>query len=198
MEITFYLQYFSYNDENFDVTDNYYQDSNDYIKQLENSYNQTKDVIFEAMSTGNYNTSNAYKIAINKSSEKEEKVSYTSCKGQIFNDAMKEENIDTLLNYFTSGDVLLSYIKFVEESLEEEFESNWRMFLDSSMKISKCNADEDWKFIHKPTRDIYFSLENKKGETVYGKLVNCRIEESINPYENVLIIEKLVFIKNLD
>lgn len=198
MKLTFYLQYFSYDDEKFQVDDNYYQDSNDYIKQLEDSYNSTKDTIFEMMLNGNYNVQNSFKMSVGVTNQKKDNFSYAKCEGYLLNENMEEEDIDSLLNYHATEDIVVSFMRLDSETMEEEFETNWAMFLDSTKKINEYPADADWKHLHKPTKDIFFSLTNKKGEIVYGKLVNCRLEEINNLYSNVLIIEKVVFIKKLE
>lgn len=198
MKLTFYLQYFSYDDEKFQVDDNYYQDSTDYIKQLEESYNATKDTIFEMMSNGSYSSKNSYKVTIGSNNQKKDKYSYAKCEGILLNDIMEEETLESLTNYHISEDVVVSFMRLDGETMEEEFETNWAMFLDSSKKINEYPTDEDWKYLHKPTKDIFFSFENKRGETVYGKMVNCRVEENNSLYSNILIAEKIMFVDNLE
>lgn len=200
MKLTFYLQYFSYEDENFQVNDNYYKDSNDYIKKLEESYNQTKDVIFDAMSSGNYIDKNTYKMPFNKvnSNKKKDNLSYAKCEGIIIDENLEEIGSKSIGILTTIQDMFVGTIRLNSSTIEEEFETSWRMFLDSTRKITSYDVNEDWKFIHKPYKDIYFSYEDDDKNTRYCKLTNCRILESYDTYSNVLIIEKMEKIDKLD
>lgn len=197
MSVKLHIPYYDYNDNSFDVDNSFYQTEDDYVRALNEAYNSTKDTIFEMMSTGNVSHANTYKFSPKTPSSKE-KIAYTTCDATIYDENGEKVGLEMLLKAFREQDVCMYVLQFDSDTMEEKFEGELKSWASETNNIMMQDRSDDWIFKAKPTLNISFSLKNNANETVYGRLVNCRLEEILEYNEYLIIAEKVEFIKSLE
>ena len=107
MEVTLYLPYYDYNDEGFDVNEDFYKDSDEYVKAVSDEYDKNKDIVFNSMMDAKNGSGSLLRstddktyVFSTKTSQSEEKVVYTSSKSTLYNDEGKEETVDKLITHY--------------------------------------------------------------------------------------------------
>lgn len=194
MKCNLYLPYIDYNNINFDVDNSYYKD-NDYQKALENDYIKNNDIISNSINDyfeGNTsflrqdnnlgNTINFFGV---KPSKNEEKVSYSSCNGEVHCENYSLNVIETIKSNIISNEMMILCLKLDYDTMDEEFESDFKMWCSSHDKINSTNMNDEWKFKNEPKRDLILEINNFKVE-----LKNVMILEL--SYDNIIImVEKI-------
>ena len=106
--------------------------------------------------------------------------------------------IDELINYFQSQEQFIVITEMNPNTMDEEFETDIRMWKNTHENINKYNkATDEWKLLHEPVRNIKLTIENDNGTKTYGELINCKIADVINNYIFAILIEKINFNKQL-
>lgn len=184
MKVTLFLPYIDYYNSNFDVDDSYYSNGS-YEKALKANNDMYGDSIFAHMSNNNFSKSNTYNGFGGFSQQtvkNEEKTSYSSCDATIYNENMEEETINGFKKYINNQDVCVLFIKLDFDTIEEEFETDFKMWVKSHNKINSYKADDDWKFANEPKKNIRVEVG---GLTV--DLLNCKILDVSNDKIAVLV-----------
>ena len=192
MKCTLFLPYIDYYNTNFDVDDNYYSNGG-YEKALKANDEMYKDSVYSFITNfeplGQQNTFNSTISAFNgKVSKNEEKTSDSSCEASVYNEQMQEETIDGLKSYLRSQDVFILFIKLDYYTIEEEFESDLKMWFSSHNKINSVNASDEWKFQNEPKRNIRIKIDDFNAD-----LINSKILEISND-GFVILVEKINYI----
>ena len=203
MDITLYLECEKeeYLDNNYE---NYYTE-NSYVKALEDSYNQTKDAIYESMNNGftdvlkqRNNSLNTFNMFNNKSSVINEKHHYTTCNASLYNENGESENTDSLVKYMLDEDVFICIIDVKLDSSEEEFETEFKMWVNTHDKINSSNTNDEWKLANEPKRDLKIKFTNNINTDSFALLQNCKIIDYINGKGYAILIERISFIKDIN
>lgn len=192
MKCTLFLPYIDYYNTNFDVDDNYYSNGG-YEKALKANDEMYKDSVYNFISNyeslGQQNVFNSTMNVFNtKVSKNEEKTAYSSCEATIYNEEMKDETIDGLKSYLRSQDVFILFVKLDYYTIEEEFESDLKMWFSSHNKINSVNASDEWKFQNEPKRNIRIKIDDFNAD-----LINSKILEVSND-GFVILVEKIKYI----
>lgn len=194
MKCKLLLPYIDYYGSTFDVDENYY--SNDaYEKALKSNNEMYGDSIYNHISNGGFNTNTAvfrgsYDInnIVNgfndKVSKNEEKTLYSSCECEVFDEYMKDITINDIMEQTFNKDIFIMYIKLDFNTIEEEFEEDYKLWVRTHNNINKQKMSDDWKFENEPKRTMKLILSNKEFD-----LVNCKILEVSNNGLFVLIEE---------
>lgn len=196
----FYIPYLDYSDKTFEVDSSYYKDKQSYIDALNNEFNSTNDILNQVMSNGMSFSMGNYgsKIGMNgKITAKPEKMAYTISEGKLIDDEENTISVEKLLGYYRDGSPFVCLMCVDMENMEERFEGEIKSWATTTNNVMIQDRSQEWIFNSKPTLDIYFSMENKTGETVYGCLCGCKMEEIIDRNEYVIIVTKVEFLKNL-
>ena len=187
MEAKVYLQYVSYDDSLFSASEDYYKGENDYINAITEDYNRNKDIVTNSvldMIEGSgrlYSGADGNTYAFGqKTSQKEEKYSYTKCDCTIFNE-----------------EPTVYMFELDRDTSEEEFEEELRMWVNDHNGINQYKAfkGEEWTWVNEPVRNVKISFKNNNNETVNILLIDCRILDIIDNTSYILYIERMEMIK---
>jgi hypothetical protein len=137
-----------------------------------------------AVFRGSYDINNVVNGINNKVSKNEEKTLYSSCESEVFDEYMKDITINDIMNQTFNKDIFIMYIKLDFNTIEEEFEEDYKLWVRTHNNINKQKMSDDWKFENEPKRTMKLILSNKEFE-----LVNCKILEVSNNGLFVLIEE---------
>lgn len=205
MKVTLYLPYYDYNDGAFDVNNEYY-DENEYINAMSNEYNKNKDIVFNSM-LGVKNGSQGgligadgktYKFG-SKASQNEDKVSYSSCEGVIYDEDGKEDDIDKIIEHFAKTESFVELVEFDMDTPEEEFETELSLWKKEHENINQYKSiqGEEWAWVNEPKRNVKMSFINKANETIYAVLENCKIMDIVDRNMYILFVEKISLIDKI-
>lgn len=200
MKCTLFLPFYGDNSLNFDCAADYYKGSS-YADALAKGVEESKNAVM-MLNGASYDKVNSITFAevekmmhpIGKSEEKEE---LSSCECYIFNELNCPETVDSMIGYNLSGDVFILLVKFDFNTMEEEFEEDFKVWLESSKKISTCGGNDDWIFANLPKRNFKFQFINKFGGDTFGELVGCKFLQTTNEGKYVILVENLIFLKEL-
>ena len=193
MKCKLLLPYIDYYNTNFDVDDNYYSNGG-YENALKTNNSMYGDSIYNHMNQngGILSNSNNFNMGINifnqNTHKSDEKTSYSSCEGYLYDENMNDETVFGLENYIKNQDVFVLFIKLDFDTIEEEFETDFKMWVKSHNKINSYKADDDWKFANEPKKNVRVEVN---GLTV--DLLNCKILDVSNDKIAVLV-EKIKYV----
>lgn len=198
MKCTFFLPYFNYNDSEFDVDNNYYSSNEEYFEVMQNEIKKTSKVVDSAMNSlrnGRSIVSNNYNKNSNYNQSKNE-IAYSKCEGELFCENGEEETIDGIFDSVFKSDVALYIIKFDIDNAEEEFESALKQWVDEHNNILKYadGMGDDWVFEHEPKMRMIIEVTNHAGENKRIQMNNCKILEKSNISTYVIIADNLELI----
>lgn len=206
MNITVYLPYYEYNDNDFEVDKDYYKSNDEYFNAIRENIQSTRNDVIQGMNNYMNNGSvKAYKDEYgqtyryaNKERESEDKVVYSKCEALIYDSNGKEETVDNFISDYVSKEMQLYVFKFNLDTADEEFEQEVNLWNTEHNKIQKYNErDEDWVFENEPIRNIKIKFTNNANEEKYAELVNCKLMEkqSLNIY--VVLVEEIKLIDKI-
>ena len=206
MKVTLYLPYYDYNDDAFDVNDDYYNDQ-EYINAISDEYNKNKDVIFNSIMDAKNGSGSlvkgvdgqTYRIG-QKTSQREDKVSYSACNGVLYNDAGEEEDVDSIIEKFARGESFVEMVEFDLDSSEEEFEMEYSLWNNEHNGINayRDKAGDDWVLANESKRNLKIHFKNKANEDVYAILENCKIMDNAERGTLILFVERLSLIDGIN
>lgn len=206
MNITVYLPYYEYNDNDFEVDKDYYKSNDEYFNAIRENIQSTRNAVIQGMNNYMNNGSvKAYKDEYgqtyryaNKERENEDKVVYSKCEALIYDSNGKEETVDNFISDYVSKEMQLYVFKFNLDTADEEFEQEVNLWNTEHNKLQKYNErDEDWVFENEPIRNIKIKFTNNVNEEKYAELVNCKLMEkqSLNIY--VVLVEEIKLIDKI-
>lgn len=206
MNITVYLPYYEYNDNDFEVDKDYYKSNDEYFNAIRENIQSTRNDVIQGMNNYMNNGSvKAYKDEYgqtyryaNKGRENEDKVAYSKCEALIYDSNGKEETVDNFISDYVSKEMQLYVFKFNLDTADEEFEQEVNLWTTEHNKLQKYNErDEDWVFENEPIRNIKIKFTNNANEEKYAELVNCKLMEkqSLNIY--VVLVEEIKLIDKI-
>ena len=205
MEVTLYLPYYDYNDGAFDVNNDYYNEE-DYINAVSSEYNKNKDVVFNSMLDAKNGSASlvqgadgqTYKFG-QKTSQNEDKVAYSSCKGVLCNDGGEDETVDGFIEKFARQKQCIEMVELDGDTSEEEFESEMMLWIKEHDSINqyKDKLGEEWVWMKEPKRNVKVHFKNKANEDIYGILENCKIMDIIDNNMFILFIEKITLVDSI-
>lgn len=193
MKCKLLLPYIDYYNTNFDVDDNYYSNGG-YENALKTNNSMYGDSIYNHMNQngGILSNSNNFNMGINifnqNTHKNDEKTSYSSCEGYLYDENMNDETVFGLENYIKNQDVFILFIKLDFDTIEEEFETDFKMWVKSHNKINSYKADDDWKFANEPKKNIRVEVDDLTID-----LLNCKILDVSNDKIAVLV-EKIKYV----
>ena len=204
MEVTLYMPYYDYNDGAFDVNSDYYSDE-EYIKAVSSEYNKNKDIVYNSMMNYNNGTGSliggdgqTYKFG-SVTSQKEDKIAYSSCKGIVYDENGNDDNVDNLITHFVDQKPFIEMFEFDDTSGEEEFIAEVSLWVKEHNAINKYKdfKGKEWAWLKEPKRNVKMHFVNKAGEDLYAILENCKIMDIVDDNSMIVFIEKLSLIDNL-
>ena len=201
MKATLYMPYFGYNSD-FDA-EGTYKTENDYVKAMENTYNQTKDVITSFMSGGavkNYTGLDGQTYSFGQQESKKDKISYAPCEVTMFDEDGNADNVDNLITHFAKQEMFIDTVILDMTNINEDFQSELSIWVNEHESVNRNGAKfgGEWCWIHEPMRELGLSFKNKANETVYAKLINCKIGDMPQKNQILLFIEKMDLIDSID
>lgn len=193
MKCKILMPYIDYNNMNFDADDNYYS-KDGYANALRTNDTMYGETIYTHINQngGVLSHLNTYNVGFNvlnqKVSENEEKTAYSSCECQIYDENMSDATVLHLQNCIKSQDVCILYLKLDFDTMEEDFESDLKMWMRSHDKINSYKANDEWKFDNEPKRNLRINVEDLNID-----LINCKILE-INNDKIAILAEKIKYV----
>lgn len=205
MQAILYLPYYDYNDEAFDVGDNYYKNNSDYVNAMQQNFQATNNAVANKManyingqSVSDYQSIDGQTYRFAKTSQdSEEKASYSECECIVYGEDGKDKTIDDFVSECVSNDVQLYVLKLNFDTIGDEFEEELILWTNEHNGLKRFSNDEDWIFENEPKRNLKLKFINKANEEKFAELVNCKIMErqGLNIYvvlaEDVKLINKI-------
>ena len=205
MKLDLYLQYYDYNDGQFDVDDDYYKSDNDYINAVSSEYKKNKDVIFNTILDAKEgrgglvvgNDGQTYRFGSDHA-QNEDKVAYSPCSGTLYNENGEDETVDGLITHFARQEQFVEMIEFDEDTSDEEFYTEFAMWVREHNNISKYSEQmgEEWSWMNEPKKDLYLKFKNNGDEDVYAVFEGCKIMDVIDGNSIIVLINKMKIIDN--
>jgi hypothetical protein len=205
MEVKLYMPYYDYNDGAFDVSNDYYNED-EYIEKVSNEYNRNKDVVFNSMLDAKNGTGSllmgsdgqTYKFGAN-TSQKEEKVAYSSCEALLYDNNGNDESVDGLITHFARQESFLEMVELDRDTSEEEFETEISLWIREHNGINQYKEfkGEEWTWVNEPKRNVKMYFKNNANEDIYAILENCKIMDIMEDGTLILFIEKIRLIDNI-
>ena len=201
MTATLYIPYFGYN-ENFDAEETY-KSEDDYVKAMQDAYNSTKDAIFSVMSEGtvkNYSGLDGQTYSFGQQDTKKDKICYAPCQITMFDEDGKPDNVDNLITHFAKQELFIDTFILDMATASEDFSSELSIWINEHNSINKNGAKfgGEWCWIHEPMRQLRLEFKNLANETIYAKLVNCKIADCVEKDKLLLCIERMDLIDSID
>lgn len=203
MNAELFLSYSDYNDNGFKVKDNPYGSENDYTKKITEEYNKTKDIVYNSIldaKNGDRGTllgtnGQTYKFDM-KVSQNADKVAYTKCNGILYNENGEMETVDGIIDRFVQQKSFIEMIELELDSIEEEFETDFLMWIKEHKSIDsyKRKLGEKWCWIHEPIKDLRIIFKNKANQDVYAVFENCKVMDVVDEKTFIFFIEKMTLI----
>ena len=197
MKVELYLPYYDYNDNAFDVSNNYYDNEEDYINAMSSEYNKNKDIVYNSMlngSIGVYNGTDGqtYKFG-EKTPQNEEKVAYSKCNGVLYDDSGNLENVYNLIDRFVQQKSFIEMVEFDDSTSEEEFVSEISLWVKEHNAINQYREfkGDEWTWVNEPKRNVKIKFLNNANEYIYAIWENCKIMDIIEGNSIILFIEKM-------
>lgn len=204
MEVTLYLPYYDYNDGNFDVSNDYYND-NEYSNAMSNDFNRSKDIVYNSVLAAKNGTGSlvqgadghTYKFG-QKTSQSEDKVAFSSCKGILWDIGGEKDTVDGFITKFAQQKQFLEIVEFDLDTSEEEFETELSLWSREHTSINKYKDDlgEDWVLAKEPKRNLKVQFKNNANQITYAILEDCRIMDIIDKNSFVLFVERITLVDN--
>lgn len=205
MEVTLYLPYYDYNDDAFSTSEEYYGDG-EYANAMADDYNRSKDVVYNSvldMKNGQRGVfsgvdGQTYKFG-QKTSQSDDKVSYSSCKGVLYDEDGEDDTVDGIITKFAKQESFIEMVEFDLDTVEEEFESEINMWSREHTKINsyRGKAGEAWVASKEPKRNLKMCFKNKAGEDTYAVLENCKIMDDSERDNWILYVERISLIDKI-
>ena len=205
MEVTLYLPYYDYNDDAFNASEEYYGEG-EYANAIADDFNKNKDVVFNSMldykegrgSVFSGVDGQTYKLG-QKTSQKEDKVSYSSCKATLYDEDGEDDTVDGLITKFAQGVSFMEMAEFDLDTVEEEFEAEMNVWSREHNKINsyRAKAGDQWVASKEPKRNLKMAFKNNAGEMTYALLENCKIMDNSERDNWILYIEKIRLIDKI-
>lgn len=205
MKVKFFLPYYDYNDGSFDVSNDYYSES-EYSKLVKEEYEKNKDIVYNSMidakngSGAIFEASDgqSYKFGA-KASQNEEKVAFSSCEGTLYNEYGDDETVDGFINKFARQEPLVEMLEFDGDTIEEEFETEMTIWVREHKSINdyKDKLGEEWVWAKEPQRNVKVQFKNNADQDVFAVLENCKIMNIVEGNSFILFIEKITIVNNI-
>lgn len=192
MKIRFGIQYDDMNDEQFDVSQDYYNEDNSYIDTL-NKLRDTDKVNGHPVSTP---------IKVDNHIEVSDYRNVAYCDAIMFGEDGKENDVDGFISDYVDKERHLYAFRFnIDESDDDFYDElkNWavdREMLHKYLNGTEASFKENIILDKEPTRDIFVEFYNKSNEKKTAILTNCVIMEIQNVNTYVLMTEKIMLVEN--
>lgn len=204
MEVTVFLPYYDYNDDVFNVSNNYYSEQ-EYAKAMEDEYNKNKDVVFNSMSNAQNGSrtligtsdSQTYKFG-QKVSQNNEKVAFSRCQGILFDENGDKDTVDGLIEKFAKQKPFVEMLELDGDTSEEEFETEMSLWIKEHSSINSYmdKLGEEWVWLKEPQRNVKVRFKNKADEEITAVLENCKIMDIIEGNTFILFVERMTLVDN--
>ena len=205
MEVTLYLPYYDYNDGNFDVSNDYYNE-NEYSDAIYKDFNKSKDIVYNSVLAAKEGTGSliqgtdghTYKFG-QKTSQSEDKVAFSSCIGELSDIDGSSETVDGFISKFAQQKQFLELVEFNLDTSEEEFETELSLWSREHASINKYKdkLGEDWVLAKEPKRNLKVQFKNNANQDTYAVLEDCRIMDIIDGNTFVLFIERITLVDKI-
>ena len=205
MEVTLYLPYYDYNDDAFNASDEYYGDG-EYTNAIADEFNRSKDVVYNSMVNAKNGQGSlvsgmdghTYKFG-QKTSQSEDKVSYSSCKATLYNEDGEDDTVDGVITKFAKQTPFMEMVEFNLDTVEEEFEGEMNVWSREHNKINsyRQKAGDEWVASKEPKRSVKMHFKNKAGEDIYAVLEDCKIMDNSERDNWILYVNRISLIDKL-
>lgn len=203
MNITLYLKLEGFDDGDFDMRNDYYSSDDEFFDAMDRENKKYSNVAYDALSgLGNLSGNKTAKFnqTLSKSSKNVKENNYKS-EALLFDENGNDETVDNLISNAVSQDVVVNIIKFNRESMDEEFEEDYNLWVEEHEKLNipkyKEALGEERVWQNEPIRTFYVEFLNKANETKYIRFDNCKILDKGGDDEYAILAEKITLVENI-
>ena len=205
MKVTLYLPYYDYNDSEFDADESYYGEG-EYSSAMYDDFMKNKDIVDSHMndyrngSRGVFTGTDGkvYKFGT-KAQEKEDKVAYSSCEAQLYDEDGADESVDGIIQKFAMQKDFIEMLELDMDTSEEDFETEYSIWSKEHKNIDsyRDKAGDEWVASKEPKRNVKMHFKNKADEDVYALLENCKIMDDLGGGTLIVYVEKISLIDKI-
>ena len=205
MKVTLYLPYYDYNDSEFDADESYYGEG-EYTNAVYDDFMKSKSVVeshmydFKNGSQGGFlgTDGKTYKFG-QKTSQNEDKVSYSKCEATLYDEDGSDETVDGLIKKFAEQNDFIEMLELDYDTSEEDFETECSIWKNEHDSINGYRdvAGDAWVAAKEPRRDVRMHFKNNADEDVYAVLENCKIMDDSEPGTFIVYVEKINLIDKI-
>ena len=200
MDITLYLKLEGFDDGDFDMRNDYYESDDAFFDAMDRENKKYSNVAYEAMSgLGNLSNNRDAKFKLSSSVSKSAKENNYKSTGLLYDENGNNDTVDDLIPNAVSNDVAVKIVKFNRDSMDEEFEEDYNLWIEEHYKLNeykdKLGEDKIWE--NEPIRTFYVEFINKANETKYVRFENCKILDKGDEDEYAILAEKITLIDNI-
>ena len=194
MKVKLLLPYNQYDDDDFNSS--YNMSNDEFFSRLEKEESVSQNIAYDYvnMDRSRYRNAASFNQGV---SQRDARLRFSSSQAVLKHDGGAELTIDELVDECVNQDVGALIIEIDLDSIEEEFESELKMWLDEHDSINSYESKlgEDWVFEHEPSKNIKVEYLNKANEVQYCDMINCRIVERVNASTFAVVYDKIIFSK---
>jgi len=194
MKVKLLLPYNQYDDEDFESS--YNMSNDEFFSRLEKEESVSQNIAYDYvnMDRSRYRNAASFNQGV---PQRDAKLRFSSSQAVLKHDGGTELTIDELVHECVNQDVGALIIEIDLDSIEEEFESELKMWLDEHDSINSYESKlgEDWVFEHEPSKNIKVEYLNKANEVQYCDIINCRIVEKTSSSTFAIVYDKIIFSK---
>lgn len=176
-----------------DSMDGYYASEEDYVAALRAEEAANGSAIFNAMTSGNFNTSPYYNQNKGEVHDVKEVIEYAKSDCTLYSpNGATPEDVDSMIDKFASQREFLVTVQFNMSSMDAEFEEElrgWNSETNTILKYSQ-KMGEEWVNKNIPKRNLRLSFLNKSNKEVKFILENSEIEEKISKNRYLLYVQE--------
>lgn len=194
MKVKLLLPYNQYDDDDFNSS--YNMSNDEFFSRLEKEESMSQNIAYDYvnMDRSRYRNAASFNQGVQ---QRDARLRFSSSQALLKHDGGAELTIDELVGECVNQDVGALIIEIDLDSIEEEFESELKMWLDEHDSINSYESKlgEDWVFEHEPSKNIKVEYLNKANEVQYCDMINCRIVERMNASTFAVVYDKIIFSK---
>ena len=134
-----------------------------------------------------------------KTSQNEDKVSYSKCEATLYDEDGSDETVDGLIQKFAEQKDFVEMVELDYDTSEEDFETECSIWKNEHNSINSYRnvAGDAWVASREPKRNVKMHFKNNANEDIYAMLENCKIMDDSEPGTFIVYVEKINLIDKI-
>lgn len=202
MEVTLYTVLETYDDGDFDVSNEYYKSNDEYFAAVKKEFDMNSNVAYDVISNlGNVSKGRTTIFGSVNVKTNTKSTNYKAESVTLKNEDGNDETVDNFITNCVKDDVAVYTFNINPDKVDPEFEEDYLNWIGEhnsiNMYVDKFGEDKVWE--NEPVRNIKVEFVNNANETKYAEFKNCKIIENdkANIYSCTILVENVMLIENI-